>query len=74
MNDNNPINNKYRFYELSEELIVNEFIVRKVIIWNHYEEHHSDYMNDQLILEIVKRLNGKDFFFHRSKFLPDGRE
>ena len=34
--------------------------LNKVIIDSHYEQKHADSMNDVLILELVKTLNGRN--------------
>lgn len=41
-------------------LTVNGRLVVEVIIDPHYEENHPD-INDKLILELVKKLDGKEF-------------
>jgi len=40
-------------------IVVNGRICSEVIIDSHYEEKHSGYINDDLILELVLRLNGR---------------
>jgi len=47
-----------RSYSLN--LIVNGRFITEVIIDPHYEEKHSE-ITDQLILELVKKLDGRDF-------------
>jgi hypothetical protein len=38
---------------------VNKIFVSKVIIDSHYEEKHKDHITDELILELVKKLDGR---------------
>ena len=40
-------------------IIVNDVRVVQVVIDSHYEEKHGDTMNDELILELVKELDGR---------------
>lgn len=40
-------------------IIVNGVRVVQVVIDSHYEEKHSDTMNDDLILELVQELDGR---------------
>lgn len=47
--------------EYKIDLIVNETFISKVIIDSHYEEKHSESINDELILALVKTLDGKVF-------------
>mgnify|MGYP006910923647 FL=1 len=42
-------------------LTVNEIIITKVIIDPHYEEKHAESVNDEIILNLVKTLDGKIF-------------
>lgn len=41
-------------------LKVNGRLITEVVIDTHYEEKHPD-INDELILELVKKLDGRDF-------------
>ena len=41
-------------------LLINDRSIEEVVIDPHYEIKHPD-IDDDLILEIVKRLNGKEF-------------
>ncbi|MBI1860035.1 MAG: hypothetical protein HYR96_03835 [Deltaproteobacteria bacterium] len=41
-------------------LTVNGRLITEVIIDSHYEQNHPD-MNDPLILELVKKLNGNEY-------------
>ncbi len=41
--------------------MVNEIFISKVIIDPHYEEKHAESVNDEIILELVKTLDGKYF-------------
>jgi hypothetical protein len=47
--------------EYSINITVNEVLITKVIIDPHYEEKHAESMSDEIILELVKTLNGKIF-------------
>lgn len=38
---------------------VNRLLISKVIIDPHFEVKHDDHMDDDLILELVKKLNGR---------------
>ena len=40
-------------------ILVNRITVSKVVIDSHYEEKHSDYMDDGLIVDLVKKLDGR---------------
>jgi len=46
-----------REYEI--EITVNEIKITKVIIDPHYEEKHAESVNDEIIVELVKTLDGK---------------
>ncbi len=48
-----------REYQL--ELTINGRKIDRVIIDSHYEERHGDSINDELILRLVKQLDGKRF-------------
>ncbi len=48
-----------REYNIS--IMVNEVLISKVIIDPHYEEKHAESINDEIILELVKTLDGKYF-------------
>ena len=47
--------------EYSINITVNNIMITKVIIDPHYEEKHAESINDQIILELVKFLDGKIF-------------
>lgn len=47
--------------EYSINITVNEVMITKVIIDPHYEEKHSESINDEIILELVNTLDGKIF-------------
>jgi hypothetical protein len=49
---------KRREYDI-EPITVNKTVIKKVLIDPHYEERHSDHMNDQLILQLVAKLDGR---------------
>jgi len=51
----------YRSYPLRKSLIINNREIKEVIISSHYEEKHSDYLNDEIILQLVKQLDNKRF-------------
>jgi hypothetical protein len=48
-----------REYNIS--IMVNAVLISKVIINPHYEEKHAESINDEIILELVKTLDGKYF-------------
>lgn len=70
-----------RDYKVS--ITVNEIFVDKIIIDPHYEEKHSESINDEIILELVKTLDGKIFeaddekdlysYFVTDKILYEGK-
>lgn len=39
--------------------MINNRLIEKVIIDPHYEEKHGSVINDELILELVKKLDGR---------------
>lgn len=43
-------------------LIFNEILITKVVIDTHYEKKHSASISDQIILDLVKQLDGKVIF------------
>jgi hypothetical protein len=47
--------------EYKTDIVVNEIRITKIIIDPHYELKHSASITDQLILELVNRLNGRMF-------------
>jgi hypothetical protein len=47
--------------EYSVDLIVNNIRITKVIVDPHYEDKHSKSINDDIILNLVKTLDGKLF-------------
>ncbi len=51
--------NKRRDYPV--RVVINDVFITEVIIDSHYEQKHSESINDQLILELVKILD-KGFF------------
>ncbi len=48
-----------RIYYVSS-IYFNERFFGEVIIDPHYEEKHSSYMTDKLIIDLVKKLHGKE--------------
>ena len=42
-----------------DEIIINGISVNKVIIDPHYEKKHSDHIDDQLIVKLVLKLDGR---------------
>jgi hypothetical protein len=46
--------------EYSLQITVNSRQLNRVVIDQHYKENHSE-LNDQIILELVKELNGKTY-------------
>jgi hypothetical protein len=49
---------KQRAYKI-EPITVNKVRIVRVVIDAHYEEKHRAYMSDELILKLVKELNGR---------------
>lgn len=43
------------------KMMVNDRVITKVIIDPHYEEKHSESINDELIVNLIKTLDGKVF-------------
>ena len=50
-----------RSVEYDIQLTVNGIKINKVIIDPHYESKHSKSINDQIILRLVKKLDGQYF-------------
>lgn len=50
---------KRREYDIS--IVVNRIQITKVIVDPHYEEKHAASISDELILELVKTLDGQVF-------------
>jgi hypothetical protein len=46
----------YRRYDI--DIIINGKLFNELWIDPHYEEKHNDSINDQLILELVKKIDG----------------
>ena len=57
---------KRRSYKI-DPITVNGKAFSEVVIDPHYEEKHSEHINDDLILALVKRLNGR-------RELPNGTD
>lgn len=47
--------------EYFEKLLVNGVFISKIIIDPHYEDKHSESINDEIILNLVRTLNGQKF-------------
>ena len=47
--------------EYDVKIVVNKTKITKVIIDPHYEDKHAESIDDQIILELVNRLDGKSF-------------
>ena len=47
-----------RVYEINN-IFINEHLITKVVIDSHYKEKHSASINDELILKLVNKLNGR---------------
>lgn len=47
--------------EYSISITVNEILITKVIIDTHYEAKHAESVNDDIILRLVKTLDGQTF-------------
>ena len=52
------MNTEHRIYKI-DTITVNESKVVQVVIDSHYEEKHHSYMSDELILRLVKKLDGR---------------
>lgn len=48
-----------RSYKL--KLTINEIMINEVIIDPHYQAKHNETINDELILNLVKKLNESEF-------------
>ncbi len=56
---------KQRVYKI-KPILVNGVRISQVVIDSHYEEKHSSYMSDDLILKLVAELDGR-------RELPDSK-
>jgi len=56
--------------EYALTITINHRIIRRVIIDQHYRENHSESVNDELILDLVKVMDGEilDIEIERSGF------
>jgi hypothetical protein len=62
----------YRNYPLIiKPIMVNGREIVEIIISSHYEKNHSTYMKDEVILELVKMLDGKFFPVEDKKSNPN---
>lgn len=50
---------KRREYEVG--IVVNEKRISKVVIDSHYEEKHAESISDEVILKLVRDLDGREF-------------
>ncbi|MFN8369573.1 MAG: hypothetical protein U0T83_02985 [Bacteriovoracaceae bacterium] len=48
-----------REYEI--DITINDILINKLIIDLHYTKKHAESINDQIILDLVKALDGKNF-------------
>jgi len=48
----------YRSYPLKKSLLISDREINEIIVSSHYEEKHS-YLDDKIILELVKQLDNK---------------
>ena len=60
----------YRYYPLRKSLTINEKLINQIIISSHYEISHP-YLTDEIILELVKKLDGKVFQVEDKKPNPN---
>ncbi|GEM_PF-1637497 len=51
---------KRRSYDLSSPILINDRKIIKVIIDPHVDKH-SDHINDELILDLVRLLDGRNY-------------
>jgi hypothetical protein len=63
--------NVYRPRLLEKPIVVNDRVIRMAVISSYYEIKHSKYMNDELIMLLVKKLDG-DFFIPKPKAISKG--
>src|SRR6266480_7313527 len=61
----------YRYYPLNKTIMVNGREIDEIVISSHYEKNHSAYMKDEIILELVKTLDGGTFPVEDKKTNPD---
>jgi hypothetical protein len=47
--------------EYDIDVVVNKIKITKAIIDPHYEDKHSESINDEIILNLIKQLDGKSF-------------
>jgi hypothetical protein len=52
------VKDKQQRYDI-DPITVNGIRIAHVVIDRHYQENHSDHMNDDLILKLVKELDGR---------------
>ena len=50
----------HQHHPLTKPLIINGRVIDEIVITSHYKKNHPD-INDQLILELVQKLNNRDF-------------
>jgi hypothetical protein len=48
----------YRSYPLKKLLLISGRLINEIIISSHYEEKHA-YLDDKIIIELVKQLDNK---------------
>lgn len=52
---------KFMRREYDIDVVVNKIKITKAIIDPHYEDKHSESINDEVILHLIKKLDGKTF-------------
>jgi len=48
-------------------ITINERVLTRVVISQHYKENHAESITDEIILELVKELDGGTFVIERSQ-------
>jgi hypothetical protein len=61
----------FRYYSLNNPIKVNQKLINEIIISPHYEIKHSKNITDEIILELVKMLNNKNFPIEDKKTNPN---
>src|SRR5205085_2335989 len=58
------------FIMRTDNYLINEKVIKQIIISSHYEEKHSKHMTDEIVLAIVTQLDGRNFPIVDKKFNP----
>lgn len=57
---------KRRSYLLDHAIIVNELVIKKVVVDSHVDKH-KDHISDEIIVSLVRMLDGKNYIPVNSK-------